>query len=85
MRESDSELFKDTSVFVDTSEALIKSDDLLEAMKDGILQKSDVLADLADLCNKKHLGRTSEDEITVFKAAGSAGEDLAAAILVYGE
>lgn len=25
MRESDSELFKDTSVFVDTSEALIKS------------------------------------------------------------
>lgn len=84
MRESDSDLFGDTSVFVDTSEALMKSGDLLEAMKDGQLNKDEVLGDLSDLCNKRHLGRTTEDEITVFKAVGSAGEDLAAAILVYG-
>lgn len=83
MRESDSQLFEDTSVFVDTSEALDKSGDLLEALKDGTLQKDNVLADLSTLCKKQHPGRTSEDELTVFKAVGSAGEDLAAAILVY--
>lgn len=83
MRESDSDLFVDTSVFVDTSEALAKSGDLLEAIKDGKFQKEHVLADLSDLCNQRHPGRERAEEITVFKAVGSAGEDLAAAILLY--
>ncbi|WP_432787104.1 Delta(1)-pyrroline-2-carboxylate reductase [Oligella sp. MSHR50489EDL] len=83
MRESDSELFADSSVFIDTSEALIKSGDLLEAIKDGKLNENDILADLSDLCNQRHPGRKNQKEITVFKAVGSAGEDLAAAILVY--
>lgn len=83
MRESDSALFVDTSVFVDTSEALAKSGDLLEAIEDGKFQKEHVLADLSDLCNQRHPGRERAEEITVFKAVGSAGEDLAAAILLY--
>lgn len=83
MRESDSELFADTSVFVDTSEALAKSGDLLEAMKDGLFHEDQTLATLSDLCNTHHLGRQHDKEITVFKAVGSAGEDLAAAILIY--
>ncbi|WP_048767257.1 ornithine cyclodeaminase family protein [Oligella urethralis] len=83
MRESDSDLFEDTSVFIDTSEALIKSGDLLEAINDGKLKKENIIADLADLCNLRHVGRKNKEEITIFKAVGSAGEDLAAAILIY--
>lgn len=83
MRESDAQLYSKSNLFVDTEEAMIKSGDLLEAIKEGTLKKEDVQADLATLCKNKHFGRQTDEEITVFKAVGSAGEDLAAAILVY--
>ena len=35
------------------------------------------------LCRGHHPGRTSDQAITVFKAVGSALEDLTAAVLVY--
>jgi ornithine cyclodeaminase len=38
---------------------------------------------LADLCAGRCAGRTQPDEITLFKAVGSALEDLAAAELVF--
>ncbi|MDO5059027.1 MAG: ornithine cyclodeaminase family protein [Neisseria sp.] len=83
MRESDDALFADTSVFVDTSEALDKSGDLLSPMAAGIFSREAVKADLEALCRNEHPGRTSETEITVYKAVGAASEDLAAAVLVY--
>lgn len=83
MRESDDALFADTSVFVDTAEALDKAGDLLAAMAAGVLTREQVAADLEALCQGRHGGRQSADEITVYKAVGAASEDLAAAILVY--
>ena len=83
MRESDDAMFADTSVFVDTSEALDKAGDLLSPILAGVLQPDQVKADLATLCQGQHEGRTDESEITVYKAVGTAMEDLAAAILVY--
>lgn len=83
MRESDDAMFADTSVFIDTSEALDKAGDLLSPIAAGVLQRDQVKADLETLCQGKHQGRTHEDEITVYKAVGTAIEDLAAAILVY--
>lgn len=83
MIESDAACFAGNAVFVDTDEAPMKAGDLLEAFKAGSLQPEDIQANLFDLCAGKHAGRSSESEITVFKAVGNALEDLAAAVLVY--
>ena len=83
MREADDDAFADTSVFIDTTEALDKSGDLLSPMQNGKFDRERVLATLEDLCRGVHAGRTTESEITVSKAVGTALEDLAAAILVY--
>jgi len=49
----------------------------------GIIAEGDVKADLFDLTRGNHAGRSSADEITLFKSVGTALEDLAAAMLVW--
>ena len=49
----------------------------------GRFSASDIRADLQALCRGQHPGRSSDQAITVFKAVGSALEDLTAAVLVY--
>ncbi|PVZ19719.1 MULTISPECIES: ornithine cyclodeaminase family protein [unclassified Pseudomonas] len=83
MREADDDCFKGTQVFVDTPEALMKAGDLLDPIAAGVFGQDQVRADLAALCQGKHPGRTDAQGITVFKAVGTALEDLAAAQLVY--
>lgn len=83
MRETDDEVMSRASIFIDTEDALAESGDLIQPMANGILDKGEIQADLYQLCRKKHLGRRSEDEITVFKSVGTALEDLAGADLVY--
>jgi len=83
MRESDDATFADTSVFVDTREALDKAGDVLSPIAAGVFAPEGVRATLEDLCRGAHPGRERDDEITVYKAVGTALEDLAAAILVY--
>jgi len=83
MRECDSDCLRAASVFVDTDEAGLKSGDLLEPMREGAFAQVDIRARLADLCRGTHAGREHTQEITVFKAVGTALADLAAAVLVY--
>ena len=83
MREADAECFRHSSVFVDTLEAPTKSGDLLSALKDGALTRERIVATLQDLVRGDHSGRRSADEVTVFKAVGTALEDLAAARLAF--
>lgn len=83
MTETDSACFFDTSVFIDTDEALMKAGDILLAIADKKFDKSRVKSDLAGLCQGKHKGRSCDDEITVFKSVGTGLEDLAAASLAY--
>ncbi|VTU36478.1 ornithine cyclodeaminase [Variovorax sp. PBL-H6] len=83
MREADPACFASARVFVDTDEALLKAGDLLDAIGAGTLSRDAVQATLADLCKGRHQGRTNSAERTVFKAVGSALEDLAAATLVW--
>lgn len=70
-------------VFVDTDEALLKAGDLLNALAAGALAASDVQATLAQLCRGERPGRRAAGERTVFKAVGTALEDLAVATLVW--
>ncbi|OUM00157.1 ornithine cyclodeaminase family protein [Variovorax sp. JS1663] len=83
MREADPACFAGASTFVDTEEALTKAGDLLDAIAAGTLARDAVQATLSDLCRSRHGGRANATERTVFKAVGSALEDLAAATLVW--
>lgn len=83
-RETDDTAITRSSVFVDTREgALHETGDLAIPIKTGVFNPENVKADIKELCLKKHQGRTSDEEITLFKSAGLAVEDLAAALLVY--
>lgn len=83
MRESDDECLRKGTVFIDTTEALLKAGDILSPIASGAFSEKRVAATLEQLCRAEHPGRTSADEVTVFKAVGTALEDLAAASMAY--
>jgi ornithine cyclodeaminase/alanine dehydrogenase-like protein (mu-crystallin family) len=83
MREADVQCFAGARTFIDTNEALQKSGDLLDAIAAGTLRAPEVQGTLADLCRGDRTGRAGDEERTVFKAVGSALEDLTAATLVW--
>lgn len=83
-RELDGEAIRRARVVVDTYVgALEEAGDLLIPLREGIIEKAHVGAELAEIVTGRRLGRTSADEITVFKSVGFALEDLAAARLAY--
>jgi ornithine cyclodeaminase/alanine dehydrogenase-like protein (mu-crystallin family) len=83
MREADAACFARSRVFVDTDEALAKSGDVLDAIAAGEFSAGDLQGTLAELCAGTRPGRLDPTEHTLFKAVGSALEDLAAAELVF--
>jgi ornithine cyclodeaminase/alanine dehydrogenase-like protein (mu-crystallin family) len=83
MRESDDAVIARSAVFVDTYDALHEAGDLVHPIKAAILSRDGVKGSLAELCQGAVRGRRSRDDITMFKAVGSALADLAAASLAY--
>lgn len=80
MREADSETIEKASVFLDSyTGGLKESGDILIPLQEGIIKRTDIKADLFELCSKNKKGRTHDGEITVFKSVGHALEDLTAA------
>ncbi|MFT3721622.1 ornithine cyclodeaminase family protein [Pseudorhodoferax sp.] len=83
MREADDACFAGAALYVDTEEALQKSGDLLGPLARGVLRPGDLRGTLADLVAGRAAGRRDMAERTVFKAVGTALEDLAAAVAVF--
>ncbi len=84
MRESDDMAISRSSVFVDTrAGALTEAGDIVQPLKSGVLTEAAIKAELVELVTGAHPGRTSSEEITLFKSVGAALEDLAGAILAY--
>jgi ornithine cyclodeaminase len=84
MRESDDALVSRADLFVDTfAGALQEAGDLVQPIEAGSLDRTRILAELADLVTRRHAGRASPDVVTVFKSVGTALEDLCAARLVF--
>lgn len=83
MKETDPHCFAGNAVYVDTDEAPTKSGDLLAAFEAGTLTRDAIRGNLFDLVAERVPGRQDAQQITVFKAVGSALEDLALAALVY--
>ena len=83
MKEADPACFAGSRVYVDTEEAPLKSGDLLDAIAAGTFAPEALQGTLAQLCRGERPGRGSPTERTVFKAVGTALEDLTAATLVW--
>ena len=83
-REVDSETVRRARIIVDTYEgALAEAGDLLIPMSEGVISRDSVVADLHEVVSGKKAGRTSADEITLFKSVGCALEDLVTAMLAF--
>lgn len=83
MREADDETIIKSSVFVDSYRGIKENGDIAIPIKNGVLAKEDLKADLSELCSHQKQGRIDENEITVFKSVGHALEDLVAADYYY--
>ena len=81
MRESDDAAATRATIFVDTAAGALMSGDLAQPLAAGVITEASIIADLRGLAAGEHPGRTSDDEITLFKSAGFAAADLAAARL----
>lgn len=80
MREADDAVIQKSAVFLDTYQGgLIESGDIAIPLQNGVLKENEIKADLFQLCRNERGGRTSSEEITMFKSVGHALEDLTAA------
>jgi ornithine cyclodeaminase/alanine dehydrogenase-like protein (mu-crystallin family) len=85
-REIDSATMLASSLFVDRRESTLnEGGDFLFAMREGVIGPDHIRAELGEVLIGSHRGRTSADEITLFKSLGLAVEDLASAYYLYGK
>lgn len=83
-RELDDKIVKKAKIVVDSKEsALLETGDLIIPINNGTISESDVYAELQEIVAGEKPGRTSNDEITCWKAVGLAIEDAAVAKLVF--
>lgn len=84
MREADDAVIEKASIYLDSFEGGLKeSGDIVIPIQTGILKKEDIKGDLFSLSSGQSTGRTSSEEITLFKSVGHALEDLVAANYYY--
>jgi len=82
MAEADVECIRRADVYVDTRiGAFSEAGDILQAIDAGVIDRSEVRGELAELAGGTVPGRTDDAAITLFKSVGTALEDLAAAEL----
>ena len=82
-REVDSTTIGRARVVVDTYDgALAEAGDLLIPMREGLISRALIAADLHELVSKKRPVRIHTTDITLFKSVGCALEDLVAAELL---
>ena len=73
-------------MFVDRRESTLnEAGDYLFAAREGAVGPDHIRAELGEVLTGEKPGRTSRDEITLFKSLGLAIEDLASASYLYGK
>ncbi len=77
MRETDDDAVRRARLFVDSRWFTVEHvGDLTQPIASGAISRSDVLADLFELCSGQVQGRTDLQQITLFKSGGGAHLDL---------
>jgi ornithine cyclodeaminase len=80
MQEIDADLVARAVVVIDSREAaLVESGDLLVPLRQGRLRADAIHGELGEIVNGARPGRTSDDQITLFKSVGVAVQDVVAA------
>ena len=83
-RELDSETVAASSLFVDRRESTVnESGDYLMALREGAIREGHIRAEIGDILIGSAGGRTSDEEITLFKSLGLAVEDLASVAFLF--
>ena len=83
-READGVVLQRSRVYTEITEfALAEAGDLLLAIEEGHITRSDIVGEIGTAIDGKIPGRTRESEITVYKSLGNTAQDLAAAHYVY--
>ncbi|HEX7962697.1 MAG TPA: ornithine cyclodeaminase family protein [Terriglobales bacterium] len=83
-REVDSKTVQRARVVVDTYDGCIaEAGDLVIPMKEQVITRNHILADLHEVASNERPVRQSAEDITLFKSVGCALEDLVVAKLVY--
>lgn len=83
-REVDTETIQKAKIVCDqVSACLDEAGDLIIPIKEGVITKEHIYAELGEIVSGKKKGRENESEITFFKSVGLAIQDAAAAKLAY--
>lgn len=83
-RELDAATVAASSLFVDRIESAVnEAGDYLLAAREGVVGPEHIRAELGEVLRRTKPGRTSAEEMTLFKSLGLAVEDLAAAEYLY--
>lgn len=81
-RELDSETVRDALLVVDSrAGALNEAGDILTPLREGLIAETHVHAELGELLAGTRPGRTSPEQLTLYKSLGLAVQDVAAARL----
>lgn len=83
-RELDTITIKKSKVVVDSYEACLKeAGELIIPIKEGVITKDHIHAELGEVIAGIKTGRENDKEITLFKSVGLAIQDTATALIVY--
>ena len=83
-RELDTEIIRRSLLIADSREACIKeAGDVMIPISEGAITEDHIHAELAEVVTGMKEGRTSADQITLFKSNGLAIQDAAAAKVAY--
>ncbi len=77
--EADREVVTKSRFYIDYREsAMAQAGELLDAIEAGVISEAHIVGEIGELLSGSCTGRTSNDEITVYKSLGVAAQDLAA-------
>jgi ornithine cyclodeaminase/alanine dehydrogenase len=83
-RELDDDVVASSKIVVDSLEAaLAEAGDIIIPLKNGVIQREQIWAELGELVLGKKPGRESSEERTLFKSVGLGIQDAAVAKLVF--
>lgn len=82
-REIDPKILKRAKIIVDNSAQACHSGEINVPLRNGVISKNDIWAELGEILTGMKVGRTSTQEITVFDTTGIAVQDAVTAKLVY--
>ena len=83
-REVDNETVSTSKIVVDSIDAaLAEAGDIIIPLREGVIQRQSIWAELGEIVSGKKPGRTSNKETTLFKSVGLGIQDAAVAMIVF--